>query len=55
MAESLVLTVFLDLQDREGVLFEGQFCFLCLKEHAVLSYPTIFGLCVLRSQNHIGT
>ena len=50
MAESLFLTVFLDLQDREG-----QVCFLFWKEHVVLSYPLVFELCVLRSQNHTGT
>ena len=54
MAESLVLTVFLDLQYRGGCSLWRQFCFLCWNEHSVLSYPPIFGLCVLRSQNHTG-
>ena len=56
MAESLVFTVFLDPQDRRGCSFlEGEFCVLRWKEHYVLAYPQIFGLCVLRSHNHAGT
>ena len=37
MAEPIVLAVFLDLQDRGGCSLEGQFCFLCWKEHVALN------------------